>query len=292
VNLSELETSTTRKRSPTGLIRVFDYLDYREFLKDVYHRNKALDAKFSCRYIAAKVGFKSASYFTQVLHGRTDMTPAMALRFAEFLKLERREAEYLELLVLYARSRSATERRCYLEQLAAFRESKAHLVPPEHYEFYECWHHTAIRELLHIEPFTGDHAALARRVRPAISVAKARESIELLVRLGMARREDDRVVRSSGASTTTGEAVRAVQVDQFHLACLDLAKSTIDEMPREERNLSTLTMTLSNEAIQRVNQEIGEFRRRILAIAEADSQESEVYHMGIQFFPMTRKVMP
>jgi len=129
-------------------------------------------------------------------------------------------------------------------------------------------------------------------VRPAISVAKARESIELLVRLGMARREDDRVVRSSGASTTTGEAVRAVQVDQFHLACLDLAKSTIDEMPREERNLSTLTMTLSSEAIQRVNQEIGEFRRRILAIAESDSQESEVYHMGIQFFPMTRKVMP
>lgn len=274
------------------MIRVFDYLDYREFLKDVYHRNKALDAKFSCRYIAAKVGFKSASYFTQVLHGRTDMTPAMALRFAEFLKLERRESEYLELLVLYARSRSATERRCYLEQLAAFRESKAHLVPPEHYEFYECWHHTAIRELLHIEPFAGDHAALARRLRPAISVAKARESIELLVRLGMARREGDLVVRSSGTSTTTGEAVRAVQVDQFHLACLDLAKSTIDEMPREERNLSTLTMTLSAEAIQQVNQEIGEFRRRILAIAEADSQETEVYHMGIQFFPMTRKVMP
>lgn len=292
MNLSELETSTTRKRSATGLIRVFDYLDYREFLKDVYHRNKALDAKFSCRYIAAKVGFKSASYFTQVLHGRTDMTPAMALRFAEFLKLERRESEYLELLVLYARSRSATERRCYLEQLAAFRESKAHLVPPEHYEFYECWHHTAIRELLHIEPFAGDFAALSRRLRPAISVAKARESIELLVRLGMARRESDLVVRSSGTSTTTGEAVRAVQVDQFHLACLDLAKSTIDEMPREERNLSTLTMTLSAEAIQRVNQEIGEFRRRILAIAEADSQETEVYHMGIQFFPMTRKVTP
>lgn len=271
---------------------MFDFLDYREFLREVYQRNKAVDPKFSCRYIAAKVGFKSASYFTQVLHGRTDMTPAMALRFAEFLKMERRESDYLELLVLYARSKSATERRCYLEQLAAFRESKARLVPPEHYEFYECWHHTAVRELLYIEPFAGDYAYLAKRIRPAIPVAKARESIELLLRLGMARREGDLVVRSSTQSTTTGEAVRAVQVDQFHTACLQLAQSTIDEMPREERNLSTLTVTLSPAAIERVNQEIGDFRRRILAIAEADSNETEVYHMGIQFFPMTRKVSP
>lgn len=289
---SETGTITTRKRAAAAAIRVFDYLDYREFLREVYQRNKAADPKFSCRYIAAKVGFKSASYFTQVLHGRTDMTPAMALRFSDFLKMERRESDYFELLVLYARSKSATERRCYLEQLAAFRESKARLVPPEHYEFYESWHHTAVRELLFIEPFAGDYALLAKRIRPAIPVAKARESIELLLRLGMARREGDLVVRSSTQSTTTGEAVRAVQIDQFHSACLQLAQSTIDEMPREERNLSTLTVTLSPAAIERVNQEIGDFRRRILAIAEADSNETEVYHMGIQFFPMTRKVSP
>lgn len=289
---SGTETGTTRKRSLPSPIRVFDYLDYREFLRETYTRNKAVDPKFSCRYIAAKVGFKSASYFTQVLHGRTDMTPAMALRFAEFLKMERREADYFELLVLYARSRSATERRCYLEQLAAFRESSARLVPPEHYEFYECWHHTAIRELLHIEPFAGDYAHLARRLRPSIPVAKARESVELLLRLGMARREGDLVVRAHAQSTTTGEAVRAVQVDQFHTACLQLAQSTIDEVPREERNLSTLTVTLSPAALERVNQEIGDFRRRILAIAEADSNETEVHHLGIQFFPMTRKVQP
>jgi len=47
-------------------------------------------------------------------------------------------------------------------------------------------------------------------------------------------------------------------------------------------------MTLSRAAIDRVNQEIIEFRHRILALAEADLEESEVYHLGIQFFPMTQ----
>jgi uncharacterized protein (TIGR02147 family) len=282
------ERVATRRRTSAAAVHVFDYLDYREFLRDVYQCNKAVDAKFSCRYIAAKVGFKSASYFTQILHGRTDMTSAMALRFAEFLKLEPRETQYFELLVLYARARSTTEKRCYLEQLGAFRESKARLVPPEHYEFFERWYHTAIRELLHIQPFDGDCALLARRLRPAVPVAKVRESIELLLRLGMARKDGERIVRTDAVSTSTGEAVRAVQVDQFHAACLDLAKASIDQIPRQERNLSTLTMTLSPQARERVEQEIGEFRRRILALAESDRGETEVYHLGIQFFPMTQ----
>jgi len=273
-------------------IRVFDYLDYRDFLRDLYERKRAEDRRFSCRYIALKVGFRSASYFTQVLNGRTNMTPEMALRFAAFLRLDGREADYLELLVLHDRARGASERRRYLEKLAAFRESSAKLVPVEHFEFFEKWYHTAIRELLHIAPFEGDFKALGKSLRPSISAAKAKESIELLVRLGMACRQDGLVVRSDKRSTTTGEAVQSVQVDQFHASTLGLAKEAIDGLPRGERSLSSLTMTLSVQGRSRVEAEIAEFRRRILSIAEADRDEDAVYHLGIQLFPMARAVRP
>jgi uncharacterized protein (TIGR02147 family) len=281
---SNSKKSTTRGEP---LVRVFDFLDYREYLRAAWMERKAIDPKVSVRYIAAKVGFKSASYFTQVLKGRTGMTPSMALRFAAFLRLDRREADYLELLVLHARSRTAADRRRYLERLAGFRESVVRTVPPEQYEFYAAWHHTAIRELLHIEPFRGDHKALATRLRPAIAPAQARESIQLLLRLGMAREENGAVRRADARSTTTGEAVRSVQVDQFHQACLDLARASIDGIPREERSLSTLTVTLSAAGRERALQEIARARRQILSIAESDSGETEVYHLGMQFFPMT-----
>jgi len=273
-------------------IRVFDYLDYRGFLRDLYERKRAEDRRFSCRFIAQKVGFRSASYFTQVLNGRSNMTPEMALRFAAFLRLDVREADYLELLVLHDRARGASERRRYLEKLAAFRESSSKLVPPEHFEFFEKWYHTAIREMLHIAPFEGDFKALGKALRPSIPAAKAKESIELLLRLGMATRRDGMVVRSDKRSTTTGEAVQSVQVDQFHASTLALAKDAIDGMPRDRRSLSSLTMTLSSEGRRRVEAEIVEFRRRILSIAEADAAEDSVYHLGIQLFPMTRGAQP
>jgi len=280
--------STTRIGPERPLARVFDYLDYREFLRELYARHKAFDKRFSCRFIASRVGFKSASFFSQVLHGRSELTPSMALRFAVFLKLDARETDFFELLVLYARAEGAAERRRYLERLATFREARAHTVPPEHFEFYACWYHTAIRELLHIEPFDGDHKALARRLRPAITLAQARESIDLLLRLGMAREENGRVVRADARSTTTGEAVASVQVDQFHESCLDLARRAIDGIPRGERRLSTVTVTLSPEARSRVETELAEFRSRILAIAEADRGETEVWHLGLQFIPLTQ----
>ena len=271
-------------------VRVFDYLDYRTFLRDLYQSRKAIDKRFSCRFIAQKVGFRSASYFTQVLNGRSAMTPEMAVRFAAFLRLEVREAEYLELLVLHDRARAAGERRGYLEKLASFREGSKRLVPSEHFEYFEKWHHTAIREFLHIEPFDGDYKALGKRLRPPIAASKARESIELLLELGMARRENGLVVRSDRQSTTTGEAVKSVQVDQFHASTLELASRSIDGLERGERSLSSLTMTLSPEARRRIEAEIADFRAKILSIAESDSGETAVYHMGIQLFPMTREV--
>jgi len=279
--------STTRVAgAKTAPVRVFDYLDYRGFLRDLYERRRAEDRRFSCRYIALKVGFRSASYFTQVLNGRSSMTPEMALRFAAFLRLDGREADYLELLVLHDRARGATERRRYLEKLASFREASSRLVPPEHFEFFEKWQHTAIRELLHIAPFRGDYKALGKRLRPSISAAKAKESIDLLLRLGMATKVGGAVVRSDKRSTSTGEAVQSVQVDQFHASTLALAREAIDGMPRDERSLSSLSMTLSGEGRRRVEAEIVEFRRRILSIAESDQGEDAVYHLGIQLFPM------
>lgn len=283
------EFATRTERGASLAVRVFDYLDYRSFLRDLYESRRLEDRRFSCRYIAQKVGFRSASYFTQVLNGRAAMTPEMALRFAAFLRLDSSEADYLELLVLHQRAKSVKERRRYLEKLASFRESNAVAMAPEQFEFFEKWYHTAIRELLHIEPFEGDYKALAKRLRPSIPQAKARDSIELLLRLGMARKEGGRIVRSDACSTTTGEAVQAVQVDQFHASTLSLAGASIDGMEHESRSLSSLTMTLSPEGRRKVMSEIVAFRKRILAIAESDSDETSVHHLGIQLFPMTRE---
>jgi len=125
VKVRETKAVSLRAGVDSSLVRVFDYLDYREYLREVYARNKAVNKSFSCRFVATRVGFKSASFFSQILHGRSELTPSMAYRFAMFLKLGIRETDYLETLVLYARAEGVAERRRYLERLASFRDGFA-----------------------------------------------------------------------------------------------------------------------------------------------------------------------
>lgn len=282
--------STQHGALDAGQVRVFDYLDYRSYLRDLYEARRAADPRFSCRFIAQKVGFRSASYFTQVLNGKAGMTTDMALRFAAFLRLDPKESDYLELLVLHQRSKTVKERRRYLERLTSFRGTSAQIVQQENFRFFEKWHHTAILELLYIKPFDGDFKALGKRLRPSIPAAKARESIELLLKLGMIRKQGPVLVRTDTRNITTGEAVHAVQVDQFHASTLQLATRSIDGIGRSERSLSSLTMSLSAEGRRKIEAEIVSFRRKVQAIAAADAGENAIHHLGIQLFPMSREI--
>lgn len=100
---------------------IFGFVDYRQYLRQVYQGSKAVDRRFSCRYVASRVGFRSASFFSQVLNGSCELTPSMALRFAAFLKLDERETDYFEGLVLYARATSVEERARHRGKLASLR---------------------------------------------------------------------------------------------------------------------------------------------------------------------------
>ncbi len=271
------------------MANVFDYMDYREFLKDTYQENKARNPAYSCRFIAQKVGFKSASFFSQILKGRSNISLSMAARFAAFLKLKRKEVDFFEALVLYNQAKNHEERKQGFERLMAFRSSRVKIVGAESFEFYEKWYYTAIRELLWFEPFRGDFDALAKRVSPAIKPAEAKQAVALLQRLGMITRDSQgRYVRADAVSSSTGYDANATAIHNFQLQTLALAGESIDRFPRGSRSISTLTFSLSDKGFQAIAEELNGFRRKLLKIAEADAQEDTVYQVNFQVFPLTK----
>lgn len=268
---------------------VFDYTDYREFLRDAYRENNDRNPAFSYRYIASKVGFRSASFFSQILKGKSNISVSTAARFAAFLKLKRKEIDFFEALVHYNQAKTHAEKKLAFERLMSFRGSRVKIVGADSYEFYEKWYYTAIRELLWFEPFRGDYDALARKVSPAIKSAEARQTIALLLRLGLAARDSQgRIVRADSVSSSTGYEASATAIHNFQLQTLSLAGEAIDRFPRDKRSLSTLTFSLSDKGYQAIAEELQGFRRKLLKIAESDAGEDTVYQVNFQVFPLTR----
>ena len=64
----------TAKSSKQILEMIFEYDDYRIFLKDFFNAKKQEKPSFSQRYFAKKVGFNAHNFCTLVIEGKRNLS--------------------------------------------------------------------------------------------------------------------------------------------------------------------------------------------------------------------------
>jgi uncharacterized protein (TIGR02147 family) len=67
------------------------------------------------------------------------------------------------------------------------------------------------------------------------------------------------------------------------------ASEAIDRVPREEREISSLTLCVSQDALLRLKERIREFRRELLQLAELEGEPERVVQLNFQLFPLSRR---
>lgn len=266
--------------------RVFDYLDFREFLRDCYQAKKEENRAFSYRYIAAKVGLDSGA-ISRILSGERNLHPEMARSLAAVFGLDEPEKEYFEILVLFGQAKSLTEKNPFLERIFRLRGTKVSALEERQYVFYRKWYHLALRELLNFHPFEGDYNKLARMLRPAITTAEARRAIRLLLDIGLLERDEKGKLRVTEALITSGDGIRAVYMNNLHLTMAELAARAFPSLEPRERDFSGLTFGLSAQGFAKVQAKTKEFRRELLEIVKHDQGADCVYRMNLQLFPVS-----
>lgn len=128
---------------------VFDYLDYRDLLKDAYEERKASSPLFSYRIMAEYFGLDASNIF-RILQKDLHLPARCHPRAVEFLGLSGRAAEYFLLLTAYARERGRQARQEILEKALALRDvARRHLVDQE-LAFFRDWWVVGVRCLLEV----------------------------------------------------------------------------------------------------------------------------------------------
>lgn len=269
------------------MVNVFEYTDYRQYLKDAYDERRKANPNFSYRFIAARVGFASPGFFTNVLKGKKDISLKLAHKFAELFKLGRKEKDYFEALVLFNKATSTSEKKEYLDRLLALRGTLVKKLGAEQYEYFEKWHYTAVREAMALHPFRGDYRALASLIHPAITVTEAKKAVEVLERLGLVKQGPDGVYERTDAVVSAGDEISKVLLNAYQVQAMDLAKHALDHLPPGTRNFSTLTLSISGNTYLAMVEELRAFRRRLLEMAKNSEDPDRIYQMNFHLFPIT-----
>ena len=269
---------------------VFDYLDYRAYLRDVYQHKKATEYGFSHRSFSRRAGLRSSNYLMLVMSGERNLTADMAHQFARACGLDEPESNYFCELVAYNQARTSAERGRCQERLARFKQyRKLHKLEAAQAAYHSTWYLPAIRELAARRDFRADPKWIARTLLPKITADQAKKALTTLVELGLLEPDDDRGLRPRHALVTTGAGPLGHHIVDYHRAMLGCAAEALDTIPREEREISSLTLCVSQETMLDIKERIRELRREILQLCELEGEPERVVQVNFQLFPLSEK---
>lgn len=275
-------------------VRVFNYTDYREYLSEYYTFQKSINSAFSYRYFAQRAKIKSSGFYKEVVSGKRSLTRTQIHNFSIALKLNKKESEYFENMVYFSEAKSMEERRRYFKKMMSFYDSRAFKLMSAQYEYFSRWYYVAVRELLSYINFKDDYKVLATELNPPIREDQAKKAINILKKLKLIKKDKKGFYKRCDAVISTGyqgndKLIYTMNIINFQKEMMDFAKGAYERSSFDKIDMSTLTLSISEENYKEMKEEIAQFRKKLLGMAEKDENPDRVYQLNHQFFPLTKK---
>lgn len=277
----------SEKAAPLNL---YDYTNYRDYLRDYLRAKQEQNKKFSLRVFARILGFASGSTPKMLLDGQRSLTLESARKIAKGLKFNAQQAKYFETLVEFENANNAEQKNGAAQKILAFinryktghisRDRKEYLSHPEY---------VVIREMLHLPKFKEDPNWIGSSLSPKISHTKVSEALDLLTKLGLIKRTKKGELALVESVVETDAEVSDFDVYTIHQKLLDLAKEALASVDGSERHNAALTLPISLKKMPEIKKLITDFQKNLLeCIDDGKEDYDDVFHLTVALFPATR----
>ena len=273
------------------ILSVFLYLDYRQYLNDVFESFKREDSSFSYRSFARMAGSSSPNLLQLITSRKLNISNAQLSSLAAELKLNHKEETYLETIVAFDHAKTHQEKDKFFQRILLTREYLSiRTIEKKQYEYFSHWYNPVIRELATHPEYPDDPAWIADRIVPAVTPGKIKKSIELLIVLDLIRRgsEGKKWIQTNRTISTPSE-VLSMAVVKYHQDIITLGCESIERFKPEERDIRSVTIGLSKEGYIELKKRMESFWKEILAFADTNECTDQVMQVNMQLFPLSKR---
>jgi uncharacterized protein (TIGR02147 family) len=272
------------------MINIFEYQNYRLYLKDYYNAQKKAKKYFSYRYFSKKAGINASAFLYYVIEGKRNLTKTSIDKISLAIGHSKEENDYFENLVFFNQAKTIAEKTMYYSRVIECRKPiDLKIIDKDRYEYYRRWYHSVVREIVTFVDFKGNFGTLAAQVLPPISAREAEDSVRLLERLGFIERDEKGLYhQTDNLITVKPDAPDAFVIEKFQMEMLSLALKSYDAFPRSERMSASTTFGISKETFKLFTMKAREFRKELLEIARLDNNPERVCQFTFNLFPVSR----
>lgn len=264
---------------------IFEYTDYREWIRDAFEDFKKRKSVVSWRYMAMKLDADPGNLL-RVSQSKIHLSVNLIKPMAEFFDLDEKETAYWTELVHFGRAKTDSEALNHYEKMQMLKGIPLKRLAKKELEFYRHWYYNAIRSIVGICKFKDDYEGLAESCTPAITVEQAKEAVQLLHDLNMISTDRDGYWKVNDTFVSTGGNWRSEAVRAFQQETIRLAGESLERHAPPLRDISTVTMTFNMDDIALIREKIKEFRSELLRLSQEGTGDNTVFQLNVQLFPL------
>lgn len=270
-------------------LNVFEYHDYRKLLLGLIQERKRLKKTFSYRWFSQRAGFNSPNILNLVVKGKRHLSLESAEKVIEIFNLKKEEGIYFKNLLQFEKAKTLSEKEYFAKEIIKLKKYQNQFpLSAIQLDYYEQWFNIPVRELFSLINPPQDSLAISECLIPSVSPSEIDHSLDALKKLGLIV-STQQGFNQAQSSITTGNKFANYSVVGFHKKMMQLGSEALDRFSSSEREISSVTIGLSEEKFKVIQKMIEDFRNQLMLISEEDSQKERVYQLNFQLFPLTRK---
>jgi uncharacterized protein (TIGR02147 family) len=193
--------------------------------------------------------------------------------------------------VQFVNSKANDEKNLHFTRMLQLRGNSAiKFIDEKQYEFFRSWYHSALREMITLPEFREDYDWIAKKCLPHITAVQAKKSIELMLQLGILKRDAQGKLDITNAVISSEHELKSFVLRNFHTEMLGLAKEALERFEPNEREISSLTLGVSQKCYEQIKDRIRTFKQELLDMVIEDTAGSEtICQCNFQLFPLVEK---
>ena len=274
------------------MVSVFEFTNYRRFLKEKFVELKKKNPLFSFRSFNRLAGISSSGFLKLVIDNKRNLAETGIEKIARGFKLGEAEKKYFHALVKFNQAANNEEKSRYFQELSQHKKFlAAKPLSSSQFRLFAHWYYVAILELVRAETEeTKNLQWLQRHLNPAVDLKSLKTAVQELKKLELLDEDGKGNLRRREAMLTTPDEVHSVLAAHFHQQMCQMAARSVMKEESEMREFSALTIVTSEQSFEKAKQEIQKFRKKLHSILEQEDQAPKTFvtQINLQLFRLSR----
>ncbi len=269
-------------------MNIFDYADYKKFLRDYFLLKQSKNSEFSFGMMARAIGFSTTAGLTMIVNGDRHPGKKIKEKLCAFFSFKKNETLYFADLINLKKyeEKDISLYLALLKKIQSRQSKKYNILQEEIFNRINKWYYFAIREMVSLPNFRNDAKWITKKLNFYVKEQDIERALNDLHELKLIKINEFGKVVNCTDGLCTYDDIPSEAIKSFHRQMIENGKQSIDTIDVSKRYVSGLTIPININDKEKIKKLVRQFEDDLFSTFTSKEPNS-VYQFNIQVFPIT-----